>query len=375
AAAALAVLGSWPARVALAASGLWCVLAGRRRGAGLVVLAAAAAGLIFDARGWSAWNPGAGWAAAVSILRANSVVGVGPGLLGRELARAGWAGGAQSFALGVGAETGYFGLLLFAAASVASVPAGFARLDGAARAASAAFVAFAVYGFVADVPASPAFLAALAASAAVGLSAGRLGESRAADHGTPLRLQRWFTGIGLAVAVGAAAPRFLLRRALAEAESAVSVDKRIAALERASRLAPDDGAIHARLAQEDLLANPARVGEALRRIRLAADAEPANPVYRARLAELWAAFGALDRAAAAAREVLALQPEFLSPRLILAELEAVEGRLDSARLILLEARARRSKLGPGAGVAGLWDDDRERRIDELLRQKPGRRAP
>jgi len=117
------------------------------------------------------------------------------------------------------------------------------------------------------------------------------------------------------------------------------------------------------------------VGEALRRIRLAAEAEPANPVYRARLAELWAAFGALDRASAVAREVLALDESFLSPRLILAESDAVEGRLERARALLLEARARRSKLGADAGVAGIWDEDRERRIEGLLKSKPSRRTP
>lgn len=294
-------------------------------------------------------------------------MGVGPGLLVRELARSGWGGSAQSFVIGLGAETGYFGLLLFAAAAAASVPPGVRRLDGAARGASAAFVAFTIYGAFADVPASPAFLAALAASAAVGLSPGRLGESRAADHGTPLRLQRWFAGIGLALAFAAAVPRWALSRALSRADAASTPEARIEALERASRIAPDDGPIHARLAQDNLLARPARVGEALRRIRRAAEAEPANALYRARLAELWAAFGALDRASRAASEALEREPSYLSARLILAEHRAALGRRDEAKELLEGARAWR---GRSSGQAAVWDDERERRILSLLGPRP-----
>lgn len=362
-AAATALEGPWSARLALAAAGSYCLAGGRRGAPGVLLLLAILASLVIDPEGWGSWRPAGAWSAAADVMRAHPVTGVGPGLLAREISRLGLSGlGSPSFVLGVGAETGYFGLLLFFAAAAASVPAGFRRLDAPGRACAASLAALAVYALLDDVPASPAFLAGLAGACAVGLSPGRLGEARASDLGTPLRLQRWFTALGLAAALACALPRELLRRSLEEAAAAASPRARIAALERASRLAPQDGAIHARLAQENLLARPARVGEALRRIRLAAEAEPVNAVYRARLAELWAAFGALDRAAGAARAALRLEPRLASPRLILAQWSAEEGRLDEALAWLEEARARREPAGDSP--LSEWDQERERRILE-----------
>lgn len=371
---ASAFFGGWPARIALLAAGVWCAAAGRRRSPGAVVALAAGAGAFAQWATLEAWRPAEGWRLAAAALAEHPIVGVGPGLLARELARMGAAGrGIESFALAAGAETGYFGLALFAAAAAASVPAGFHRLDSAGRAAAAAFLTLASFAFLSDLPSSPAFLAALAATAAVGLSPGRLGEARAADYGTPLRLQRWFTGLGLALAVGAAAPRELLRRSLDEAARVRSADAKVAALERAARLAPGDPWVHAELAKQNLLLQPAQVGEALRRIRRASETDPANAVYRARLSELWAAFGALDRAVPSAREALALEPRFLVPRLILAEAASAAGDAAAARAELEEARRFKELWragGGGDGSLARWDAEREARVEEALKRAP-----
>ncbi|MBI4423315.1 MAG: hypothetical protein HY554_06290 [Elusimicrobia bacterium] len=369
-AAVAAWLGAWPARLALALSLLVCVALGSRRGPATAALAVTAIGLALDRSGLAAWQPVNAWSVALGVLADQPVVGVGPGLLGRELARlSGPVAAPRSFLLGVGAETGYFGLGLLAAAAAATLPRGFRRLDGPGRAASAAFLVLTAYAALEDVPASPAFLLAAATAAAVALGAGRLGEGRASDAGGGLRLQRWFTAAGLAMAVGAALPRELLRRSLEAAASAPSAEARIAALERAARIGAGDSSVQARLARENLFLRPARVGEALRRLRLAIEADPSNPVYRAQLAELWAAFGDLARAAEAAEAALRLEPRYPGARLVLAEREAAAGRAREARALLEQARSERSLPAVGGAAAG-WDLERERRIEAFL-VRPG----
>lgn len=360
-----------PARLALAAAGLWCAAAGERRAAGAAAALLVAVGAAF---GLPDWEPAAGWSRAVLVLARHLVSGVGPGLLARELARFGAdPAGVGSFALSVAAETGVFGLALFAAAAAASVPAGYRRLDSAGRAAAAGLVALVAFAFLSDVPSSPAFLAVLAATAAAGLYPGRLGVARAADYGTPLRLQRWFTLLGLALALGAWVPRELLRRKIDESARAATPEQKVAALEVAARLAPGDARIHARLAQENLLLRPARVGEALRRIRAAAEGDLVNAMYRAQRSELWAAFGSLQRAAPAAEEALKLEPRFLVPRLILAEAAAAAGDYGAAARLLEDARSGR-RAGPSAdprlAYLARWDAEREARIEEALKRAP-----
>ncbi|MCX5788973.1 MAG: hypothetical protein NTX64_10780, partial [Elusimicrobia bacterium] len=127
---------------------------------------------------------------------------------------------------------------------------------------------------------------ALATAAAVALSPARSGSVRASEEGAPMRLQRWFPALGLALALGSAVPGWLLSRSLARAAAAPSADGRLEALQEASRLAPDDGAIHARIAREAMAAKPPRVGLAALEIQKACEAEPAQAAYRAQWAEL-----------------------------------------------------------------------------------------
>ncbi|MCX5788972.1 MAG: hypothetical protein NTX64_10775, partial [Elusimicrobia bacterium] len=154
--------GSWPARIALATCALLCLAFASRRAAGAALLLAVGAATAAARANGAAWHPAPFWSDALAVLSAHPVTGVGPRLLERELARLHGAplpaGG--SLLLRVGAESGWPGLVLFAAAALGSVPRGFRRFDGPGRAAAALLAALAAYAVVGDPSGSPGFFVA-----------------------------------------------------------------------------------------------------------------------------------------------------------------------------------------------------------------------
>ncbi len=189
------------------------------------------------------------------------------------------------------AETGWVGLFLFLWAFYQCIPRGFRRLDGATRSAALLYLTLGAFFLFNDMPASPGLLLLWWSAASLIDAAGRHGAARASDWQEPALLPRWVPPLGLGLAALSWAPAALLSRSLRAAEEAASPLRRVECLRLAAAIAPREAFIQERLARAVLNGSPPRPGEALRRIRLAAEAAPREPGYRRQEAELLAAFG------------------------------------------------------------------------------------
>lgn len=113
--------------------------------------------------------------------------------------------------------------------------------------------------------------------------------------------------------------------------SAAARSGRLSRMYTAAWLAPGDAALSAEIARRCLLLNPPQIGAAAAWLDQAIQSSPRQALYLYRKAELFKAQGAWPEAMRWTAQALALEPEFVSARLILAQGRRRAGDLPGAR--------------------------------------------
>ncbi|MBI5623177.1 MAG: O-antigen ligase family protein [Elusimicrobia bacterium] len=303
------------------------------------------------------------WKAALSVTADHPLAGEGLGNFEAGFLRHNfpkhWASNfgfsadhAHSEILEIAAETGWVGLALFAWGLWASLRRngrlGSSWTREAGLCAAAAMAVQCVFDNMLHLPAlGMLFFTSLACA---GAKDDAPGEAPAAARAGSAFLGRGLCVAGLILALTAWLPRWLVERHVSEARRTRDPVRRLEALGRAVRIFPAEAALREDLASALLAALPPQPGRALAELERARRLSPTNAVTLLRRAEvLLGLSGGADRAGSPAvasllNRAVELEPNFLTARLLRAELWARAGERESAVRELGEVERRRASL-------------------------------
>jgi hypothetical protein len=348
--------------VAISAAGLlWLIRRGRARWLAWGLLGLAAAAALAPARysahllklDMSIWftRPQI-WASAMKVISDHPLLGEGIGNFEAGFMRhnfpAGWATNygfsadhAHSEILEMAATTGWIGLALFLLALLNSVrPAGARDASPRQEAGLCAAAAMATQCLFDNMLQMPA-LAMLFFTA---LICSRSPAQRSGATAAGSRAWRGLCIFGLLLSAASFFPQYLVDRAWARFDREADPARRADILSKAVRIFPCDYSLHENLARIWMDVRPAQPGRALEEIRTASRLNPTNALYPMMEAQLAMGRGQEQEALGLLDRSLGLEPNFLTARLLRAELWAGSGHLQAARRELQDIGRRRILL-------------------------------